>query len=306
VSFWKLKTLKSKLIEYGPTFLVILIIVELLEHFGLPILFYYLGNNVHDFFYVLIPAPLMVCLHFITAPLVFFIYVNIKKKPQLKISEFYKNTLKLLTSISIAQLIPIVITPILTQYFTPEDFGIYGLYISICSIFGVVAGAKYDVAIMLPKKKIDAINIVALAFLITFLFSIFCFSILNIFHETLFKITESDFLIKYYFISPFSIFLISINQSIIMWFNRNKQYNRIAAQNLLKSGSNSGFSLLLGVKSINFGLIVGNLISLITISFFNIYSFLKEYNTSLINVKIMKRNFLKYIDFLKFSSISNH
>ena len=306
VSFWKLKTLKSKLIEYGPTFLVILIIVELLEHFGLPILFYYLGNNVHDFFYVLMPAPLMVCLHFITAPLVFFIYVSIKKnRPKLKISEFYRNTLKLLTSISIAQLIPIVITPILTQYFTPQDFGVYGLYISICAIFGVVASAKYDVAIMLPKKKVDAINILALSFLITFIFSIFCFSILNIFHETFFKITESDFLKKYYFIIPFSIFLISINQSIVMWFNRDKKYNRIAAQNLLKSGSNSGFSLLLGVKSINFGLIVGNLISLITISFFNIYSFLKECNTTLINIRIMRKNFLKYIDFLKFSTISN-
>ena len=32
--------------------------------------------------------------------------------------------MKLLTSISIAQLIPIVITPILTQYFSPEDFGL--------------------------------------------------------------------------------------------------------------------------------------------------------------------------------------
>ena len=38
-------------------------------------------------------------------------------------------------------------TPILTQYFTPEDFGVYGLYISICSILGVVGSAKYDVAI---------------------------------------------------------------------------------------------------------------------------------------------------------------
>jgi len=86
-AFWSVKNLKSKLLEYGPTFLIILIIVELLEHIGLPILFYFLGNNVHDFFYVLIPAPLIICLHFITAPIVFFIYIAIKKK-KIKIFEF--------------------------------------------------------------------------------------------------------------------------------------------------------------------------------------------------------------------------
>ena len=211
----------------------------------------------------------------------------------------------MLTSISIAQFIPIIITPLLTQYFTPQDFGIYGLYISICSIFGVVAGGKYDVAIMLPKRKIDALNIFTISILIAFLFSIFSFSILNIFNETLFRITDSDLLKKYYFIIPFSIFLISINQSIVVWFNRKKNYNLIANQNVLKSGSNSGSSLILGIKSVNFGLIIGNVISLIIISCFNIYNFLKDVDFSLIRIKVMRKNFEKYIDFLKFSSISN-
>ena len=155
LSFWKIDNLKKKLVEYGPTFLIIVILVELIEHFGLPVLFYYLGNNVHDFFYALIPTPLFICLHFITAPLIFLIYIKLKKtRPTIKISEFYRNTLKLLTSISIAQLIPLLITPLLTQYFSPQDFGIYGLYVSLCYIFGTIGSAKYDVAIMLPKKRL--------------------------------------------------------------------------------------------------------------------------------------------------------
>ena len=130
ITFWKWENLKKQLIQHGPTFLIILIIIELLEHIGLPLLFYYLGESVSDFFYLLIPAPLLMCLHFITAPIVFFIYVAITKK---KTSQFYKNIIKLFTSISIAQIIPIVILPILTQYFSPEQFGVYGLYVSVCS-----------------------------------------------------------------------------------------------------------------------------------------------------------------------------
>ena len=221
------------------------------------------------------------------------------------VTDFYNNVFKLLTSISIAQLIPVIITPILTQYFTPEDFGVYGLYVSICSIFGIVASGKYDVAIMLPQKKEDSINILFLSFLITFLFSTFFFSILNIFDDLLFELTNSKFLKEYYFIIPISIFLISINQSLIVWFNRNKKYNTIANQNLLKSGSNSGSSLILGIQSIHVGLIISHLISLIIISFWNIVHFMQECNTYSINQKLIRRNFLKYIDFLKFSTISN-
>ena len=303
IAFWKWKNLKEKLIEYGPTFVIILIIVELFEHIGLPLLFYYLGGNVHDFFYVLIPAPLLFCLHFMTAPLVFFLYVAITKKK--KLSKFYQNIIKLFTSISIAQIIPIVILPILTQYFSPEQFGVYGLYVSICSIFGIVASGKYDVAIMLPKKKIDAINILTLSFLITFLFSIFCFSILNIFNDQIFQLTQSEILKKYYVIIPISIFLISINQSIIVWFNRLKHYNTIANQNILKSSSNSISALIFGLKNINSGLILGHIVSLIAVSFLNISQLMRKFPAKLINQKIMRKNFKKYIDFLKFSSISN-
>lgn len=286
IKFWTWKNLKNKLIEHGPTFLVILIIVELLEHIGLPFLFYYLGENIHNLFYVLVPAPLLICLHFITAPIVFFIYITITKK---KISKFSQNIIKLLTSISIAQAIPIVILPILTQYFSPEQFGTYGLYISICSIFGLVASGKYDVAIMLPKKKTDAINILILSFLITFLFSIFCFSILNICNDQIFQLTQSELLKKYYFIIPISIFLISINQSILVWFNRIQHYNTIANQNILKSSSNSISALILGVKNINFGLIIGHIISLIVISIWNISQLIKVLPIKLIDQKIIKK-----------------
>ena len=162
--------------------------------------------------------------------------------------EFYKNVLKLLTSISIAQLVPILITPILTQYFSPKDFGLYGLYISICTILGGIASCKYDTAIMLPKKTHDAYNTLILSILITFLFSTFCLSLLSTFNEKLFDITDSELLNKYYYIIPCSIFLISINHILIVWFNRKKHYSVIGKQNLFKSISNGGSSVILGMK----------------------------------------------------------
>jgi len=221
------------------------------------------------------------------------------------LADFHKNVLKLLTSISIAQLIPIIITPLLTQYFTPEQFGFYGLYISICTILGAIASGKYDVAIMLPKRRKDALNILALCVLIAFFFSAIILSLLNIFHDLLFLKIESELISKYYFIIPLSIFLISINQSLINFLNRNRKYNCIAHQNILKSSSNSFSGLVLGFKKITSGLIIGHIFSLILTSALNFKNCIRDLNWQFINQKSMVKNFKKYIDFLKFSTLSN-
>ena len=50
-------------------------------------------------------------------------------------SEFTRNVLTLMTGTTIAQAIPIAINPILTRLYTPEDFGVFALFIAITSIF---------------------------------------------------------------------------------------------------------------------------------------------------------------------------
>ena len=220
-------------------------------------------------------------------------------------SEFTKNIMKLLTTISIAQFIPLIITPILTQYFSAEEFGLYGLYISVCSILGIIAAGRYDIAIMLPKKNHDAINIVAICFFLTSIFSIVCLILLTIFKHELFELTKSELFVKYYFFIPISIFLISMNQTFMVWFNRQKNYTLIGDQNLLKSTSNSFSSLFLGIKKITLGMIIGNIISLFVSIIFNIYDFLKSSNLKLVSRKKILENFKKYIIFLKYSTISN-
>ncbi|MEA1954754.1 MAG: translocase, partial [Campylobacterota bacterium] len=77
-----------------------------------------------------------------------------------------------MTGTTIAQAIPIAISPILTRIYTPEDFGVFALFIAITAIFGGIANARYELAIMLPKKDEDAINIFALGFVITSLISL--------------------------------------------------------------------------------------------------------------------------------------
>ena len=100
-------------------------------------------------------------------------------------SEFSQNVLTLMTGSTLSQAIPIAISPILTRIYTPEDFGLYAVYIAIITILGTIVSGRYELAIMLPKKDEDAINIFALGLVITI-----CLTVIT----TILVITFNDYI----------------------------------------------------------------------------------------------------------------
>ena len=91
-------------------------------------------------------------------------------------SEFFRNVLTLITGTTIAQAIPIAISPILTRIYTPDDFGVVALFVAISTIFGSLANGSYELAIILPKKDEDAVNLVVLSLFISIIVSLLLFA----------------------------------------------------------------------------------------------------------------------------------
>ena len=220
------------------------------------------------------------------------------------LNDFLKNTIKIMSSSSLAQLTVIGITPLLTQFFSPEEFGIYAFYISVCTIFGSIANGKFDIAIMLPKKNVDSVNIFILSILISFTFSVLILIVLYLFKNLIFR-HEYVVFVKLYYVFPITIFFIGVNSSILSFFNRQTAYNEIAKNNVIKSTTNSFSSLFLGIKKIATGMIIGNLISL-TVTLLVNFSYIKnKINKRDIKKTLIISNFIKYIDFIRFSTISS-
>ena len=88
-----------------------------------------------------------------------------------------------MTGTTLSQMIPIVISPILTRIYNPEDFGIYAIFLAIITILGSIISGRYELAIMLPKSDEDAINIFALGLIITFILTLLSIMILFIFQS---------------------------------------------------------------------------------------------------------------------------
>lgn len=221
-----------------------------------------------------------------------------KLKPK---SEFSRNVLTLMTGTTIAQAIPIAISPILTRIYTIEDFGIFALYLSIIMLFSSVVAGKYELSILIPKYEKDAKNLVVLSIVISFIISLILFLITLIFTEQIMNLLKNNDIRYWLFLAPINIFIISTVSILYYYNNRNKNYRLLSSNQILQSSTQGFINIVFGlISNLKAGLILGTFLGNI-ISFF--YLIFKTKN-SFIDFSFNKyRLFVlskKYIKFPKF------
>ncbi len=169
---------------------------------------------------------------------------------------FARNVLTLMTGTTIAQAIPIAISPILTRLYTPDDFGIFALYMAIASILSVIATGRYELAIILPETDEDAANIAILAIILTFCISFIMLFFMFIFNSEITELLGHQEISPWLYFVPLTVLLTGIYQVFYYWANRKKHYREIAKNKVLRSTTTSvtqiGFSF-----GNSFGLIAG-------------------------------------------------
>ena len=155
-----------------------------------------------------------------------------------------RNFAKLLSANVVAQVIGLVVYPILTRIYTPEDFGMLNLFLSISGVLTILATAEYYNAIVLPKEESESISVVHVCICLLLLMVGFtgvsvCFS-----HEIamVFKVPK---LADYYWMMPILVLVLGGWNILNYWYIRCARYNSVSAyqlsQSMLSAGGKLGF-----------------------------------------------------------------
>ena len=214
-------------------------------------------------------------------------------------SEFSRNVLTLMTGTTIAQAIPIAISPILTRIYTPEDFGVFALYMSLVAFISIIITARYEMAIVLPKDDEDAINILALSFLIMIGIIILTTFIIIFFKDNILNIFNAQSVGNLLYLVPLSLLLAGLNQIFNYWSNRKEYFKNISSAQISQSIGIGITQPTFGYFSIYGGLIFGNMIGRTIASFVYIDKFLKNDKELLskIDKNVMIANMKEHKDF---------
>lgn len=223
------------------------------------------------------------------------------KKP----SFFLKNILSVFTASTITQLIPIISAPILTRIYTPNDYGILGILMSIISLFSVFSTLGYSNAIIISKTNEEANNVVGLCLKNLLVVTVLSLIIIKLFGDFI----ANYFNIKNYhtllYLTPISLFLTGISTIFSLLATRYQYFKLLSSNRVYTSVISVIFSILIGLayKSL-FGLLIGfiisQLISSLILLFFlekkqqmpTLLEFLK-YQTKLVAKNY--KNFPKYV-----------
>lgn len=234
------------------------------------------------------------------------IFVTVVKK-YLNRSELAKNVFVLVQGTVAAQLITILMQPVLRRLFTPDDFGVFALYSSAVGVLAVVASGRYEMAIMLPKEDRNALALFRLSVITSMVFNVALFLLAFLFGDYLVekllqhelidpqKVSHLDWLVYAVYLVPLGVFVMSMINAINMIMTRHKVYKALSAGKVVQTGlanaSHTGF----GFSSVGFmGLLYGQLIGLIASA---VFYFTVKRKLFVSERGSMKTNLSEYQDF---------
>jgi len=190
------------------------------------------------------------------------VYCNMNNllKKIIPVSDFSKNVLTLTTGAAVAQIIPIALSPILSRLYSPQEFGVFSIFIAIASILGSIATLRYEMAIMLPDNNKDAFNVVAVSIILSFIISLIVFVGIFFLNDEILNFTHQKGVYEYVYFIPLCIFSIGIYQTFNYWSTRLQSYKNNAFSRIAQTSFTGIINIIYGVlQKGTLGLVLGNI-----------------------------------------------
>lgn len=145
-----------------------------------------------------------------------------------------RNVGKLLSANIIAQAIGLLIYPVLTRMYAPEDFALLSLFTSIVGVAVLLGNAEYQYAIVLPKEDTEARALVHLSTIITLVITgVLCLSLpFSGYIANLFKAPE---LARWWWAMPACVLALCGWNILSYWYIRRKAFTRISGYQISQS-----------------------------------------------------------------------
>jgi O-antigen/teichoic acid export membrane protein len=121
-----------------------------------------------------------------------------------------------------AQLITVLILPLLTRLFTPEQFGVLASYVAIIAIVNTISGLRYEMAIPLAANEEQAFHLLVLSILLVFAIAVITTTVVALIPDHVLPLGGVKWLI------PLGIIAVGVYQALSYWALREKAYKELA------------------------------------------------------------------------------
>jgi O-antigen/teichoic acid export membrane protein len=181
-------------------------------------------------------------------------------------SEFVKHSFVLFLGLVFAQFLSVLLYPVFSRLYTPEQFGTFALFVSTTGILSLLSSGVYEQAILLPREDKKALALMALPLFLTLFQCSFFLLLFFLFSDFIAdRLLNNTHIKPFLLLIPVSILLNNIYTTFTFYANRKKHYTFISQSTINQGLTTNILKLLLGTaKYMSTGLIFGRLTGQLT------------------------------------------
>lgn len=161
-------------------------------------------------------------------------------------ASFARNIGVIAGSTAIGQAVMLLAMPLLTRLYSPSDFGVLGVYISIVLIGVAAAGLRYEFAIPVPKSQLKGACLLAASLSSNIIVSGIIVCGLAVVSEQLLRRLGAERLGPLVWFVGLGVLSGGVYQSLSYWAIRRRRFGEIAASKVSQTIAQVALQLILG------------------------------------------------------------
>lgn len=177
-------------------------------------------------------------------------------------SDVFRHMLVLAAGSGAAKAISLFITPIITRLYTPDQYGLYVLFMASIALLTPLATLRYSAALPLPRRNGTAVALLLACLVLLTLFTVLLAALFATFSEPLFGLLSAQALAPFWPLLVAAIAIAGLYEILTNWSVRKRDFRVMAKAEVSQS-------VLGGILKIGFalaalhrvGLLIGHIVA---------------------------------------------
>lgn len=173
----------------------------------------------------------------------------------------FRGMATLATGSIAARAIGLVSIPILTRLYTPEDFGLFALFLAVIGILAPLLSLRFVIAIPLPRTNGMAMNVLMLSAMLSLAFTLAAAILLWVSGSTLLGWMGMEVLAPWWWLIALGLLGAAAYELLSTWANRRRAYRIMAQTQVMQRLMGSVVKIVLGLFAVTpLGLLLGQVV----------------------------------------------
>lgn len=176
-------------------------------------------------------------------------------------STFVKSVALIAGGTAFAQVLSVILSPIITRIYPPDQYGVLTTYTALLGLLSISSSLDYQNAIPIAEDDNIAFNLLTASMLILSAMSLVILILVMFLGEYFLQLFDSEILYTYKYFIPVGVFFTGIYNIVLQWGFRERNYQVITRTKINQSIASNFTKVILGLTKFgSIGLILGTII----------------------------------------------